>query len=337
MSYTTLTTFLQLASLANAIALHPSHNLASQQASKRQSTGTGTCTDLHMFIGRGWDEEYPGRNQNLINVICGLVSSCDYEDLLYDSTNPVDYSTSVEAGRVSGVGQITTYNEKCPNASLVLSGYSECANTVANILADSGVVPTALPGSAISAVLLFGDPTHVANKSYNVESGSQYSGEMNRTAESQANLDTFSGVLRSYCQDLDEVCSEGDGTRTYDTDTYHTNYFDLFSDEAGAWAVSMTGLPVTNTTTTTSDVCVEGTVADGISQNYLGLCVFSCQYGYCPPDVCTCSRYGTVVDEPAFNGTTDGCPADGLDDSYLGLCSFDCTHGYCPSGACQTC
>lgn len=326
------TTFLHFASLAGAVAL-PGNHVADL---KRQSTGTGNCTDLHMFIGRGWDETYPGRNQALIDAVCGSVSSCDYEDILYDSTNPIDYETSVEAGRVSGVSQITSYNEKCPNSSLVLSGYSEGANTVTNILADSGIIPTALPGSGISAVLLFGDPTHVANKSYNVESGSIYSGEMSRTAASQASLDTFSSVMRSYCQDLDEVCAMGDGTRTYNTSVYHTNYFDLFSKDAGAWAVNMTGL-LTTGSTTSSGTCVEGTVADGVSDNYLGLCVFSCQYGYCPEGVCTCARYGTVVDEPAYNGTTDGCPADGLDDSYLGLCSFDCTHGYCPEGACQTC
>lgn len=335
MSSKIITNILQLASLASAIALPAAPNATP----KRQSTGTGNCTDLHMFIGRGWNEEYPGRNQKLIDVVCGSVSSCDYEDIIYDSTNPVDYATSVEAGRQSGASQVTAYNELCPDSVLVLSGYSEGANTVVNILADSGIVPTALPGSAISAVLLFGDPTHVANKSYNVESGAIYSGQMTRTAESQANIDAYAGVLRSYCSDLDIVCSEGDGTRTYDTDTYHTNYFDLYSEEAGAWAVNMTGLSVSSngTTTTTSDTCVEGTVADGISENYLGLCVFSCQYGYCPEGVCTCTRYGTVTDVPAYNGTADGCPADGLDDSYLGLCSYDCTHGYCPEGACQVC
>lgn len=324
-------TFLRLASLASAVAVHGNP----VDILKRQSTGSGSCTDLHLFIGRGWDETYPGRNEALINVVCGLVSSCDYEDIVFDSTNPVDYSTSVEDGRASGASQITAYNEACPNSSLVLSGYSEGANVVANMLADSGLVPTTAPGSAISAALLFGDPTHVGNKSYNVQDGSPYSGEMTRDAESQANLDAFSDVLRSYCSILDEVCSMGDGTRTYDTATYHTNYFDLYSEDAGVWAVEMTGLPTTNTTS--SDVCVEGTVAEGLSENYLGLCVFACQYGYCPEGVCTCVRYGTVVDEPAFDGSTDGCPADGLDDSYLGLCSFDCTHGYCPEGACQTC
>lgn len=332
MSPSTIFNILQLAALASAAAV-PAHSTAA----KRQSTGTGACTDLHMFIGRGWNEEYPGRNEKLISVVCGSVNAtCDYEDIIYDSTNPVDYTTSVEAGRVSGASQITAYNELCPNSTLVLSGYSEGANTVANILADSDIVPTAVPGSAIAAVLLFGDPTHVANKTYNVESGAIYAGEMNRTAESQTNLDAFSDLLRSYCNDLDKVCAQGDGTRTYDTDTYHTNYFDLYSEDAGAWTVSMTGLPASNGTTTTSDTCVEGTVADGVSDNYLGLCVFSCQYGNCPEDVCSCSRYGTVVDVPAYNGTTDGCPADGLDDSYLGLCSYDCTHGYCPEGACQT-
>lgn len=330
---TTLTNFLQMASLASAAAFPsmPRVNL-----NKRQSNGTGTCTDLHMFIGRGWDEGYPGRNTLLIDYVCSAVSSCDYEDILYDSTNPIDFETSVEDGRSSGVSQITSYNERCPDSLLVLSGYSEGANVVTNILADSGLTPTTLPGSAIAAALLFGDPTHVGNKSYNVEDGSVYTGEFSRGDESQANLDAFSGVLRSYCHALDKVCAYGDGTRTYETDVYHTNYFDLYSDDAGQWAVNMTGLPYT-TPADDAQQCVEGTVAEGVSDNYLGLCVFSCQYGYCPEGICTCSRNGTVVDVPTANYTTDGCPADGLDDSYSGLCSYDCTHGYCPEGACQVC
>lgn len=327
----TLTNFLQMASLASAAAF-PSAPMVNN---KRQSTGTGNCTDLHMFIGRGWDEGYPGRNTLLIDYVCGAVSSCDYEDVLYDSTNPVDYDTSVEDGRSSGVSQITSYNKQCPNTTLVLSGYSEGANVMTNILADSGLTPTTLPGSAISAVLLFGDPTHVGNMSYNIGNGSIYTGEFNRTEESQTNLDAFSDVMRSYCNGLDKVCAYGDGTRYYETDVYHTNYFDLYSDDAGQWAINMTGLPYTSVTD--SQTCVEGTVADGVTDNYLGLCVFSCQYGYCPDDVCTCSRYGTVTDVPTANYTTDGCPADGLDDSYAGLCSYDCTHGYCPEGACQVC
>lgn len=82
---------------------------------------------------------------------------------------------------------------------------------------------------------------------------------------------------------------------------------------------------------TGSQVCVAGTGTG----NYLGLCSFCCQYGYCPPGPCTCSTYGTQITPPASNGVV-GVPIDGEDSSYLGLCSYACDHGYCPSTACKT-
>ncbi|KAF3935590.1 hypothetical protein ABW19_dt0203796 [Dactylella cylindrospora] len=81
---------------------------------------------------------------------------------------------------------------------------------------------------------------------------------------------------------------------------------------------------------TPSGVCIQGTG----SNNYIGLCQFCCNYGYCPPGPCTCTAYGAQVPPPPETGV-NGVPAAGLDDSYLGLCSFACNHGYCPSTACR--
>ncbi|KAL6894894.1 mutanase [Trichoderma evansii] len=83
-------------------------------------------------------------------------------------------------------------------------------------------------------------------------------------------------------------------------------------------------------------VCVAGTVASGESGNYIGLCNFSCNYGYCPPGPCVCTAYGSPISPPATNGR-NGCPLAGEGDGYLGLCSFSCNHGYCPPTACQYC
>jgi hypothetical protein len=76
--------------------------------------------------------------------------------------------------------------------------------------------------------------------------------------------------------------------------------------------------------------CIAGTG----SNNYIGLCSFCCNYGYCPPGPCTCTNYGSPVTRPPSTGT-HGVPLVGEDDSYLGLCSFACDHGYCPPTACR--
>ena len=80
-----------------------------------------------------------------------------------------------------------------------------------------------------------------------------------------------------------------------------------------------------------STVCVAGTGPG----NYIGLCSFCCNYGYCPPGPCTCTAYGNPVPTPPTTGA-NGVPLPGEDNSYLGLCSFACNHGYCPPTACTT-
>ncbi|KAJ3549753.1 hypothetical protein NM208_g328 [Fusarium decemcellulare] len=86
---------------------------------------------------------------------------------------------------------------------------------------------------------------------------------------------------------------------------------------------------VTTTNPGNGQACIQGTVADGQSGNYLGLCEYTCMYNYCPPAQCKCIAYGSAKSPPATNGR-EGCPADGLDESYKGLCSYTCNHGYSP-------
>ncbi|KAF3910589.1 hypothetical protein ABW21_db0203193 [Orbilia brochopaga] len=81
---------------------------------------------------------------------------------------------------------------------------------------------------------------------------------------------------------------------------------------------------------TGGSVCNHGT-GDG---NFLGLCDFSCFYGYCPDGVCRCTSWGAQNPPPPTNGR-NGVPLPGENDGYLGLCSFACNHGYCPPTACM--
>jgi hypothetical protein len=102
-----------------------------------------------------------------------------------------------------------------------------------------------------------------------------------------------------------------------------------------------TSIPVPATTKTTppastsssnpagGSTCIAGTGPG----NYVGLCVFSCQYGYCPLGPCTCTAYGAGVPAPPVTANP-GYPLPGEDNTYLGLCSFCCSHGYCPPTAC---
>ncbi|PVH79260.1 carbohydrate-binding module family 24 protein [Cadophora sp. DSE1049] len=76
-------------------------------------------------------------------------------------------------------------------------------------------------------------------------------------------------------------------------------------------------------------VCVSGT---GTLPIYNDLCSFTCNLGFCPDKVCSCSQRGNQVKLSVSVG--GGCPAAGLDSSYVGLCNFACSQGYCPSKYC---
>jgi hypothetical protein len=124
------------------------------------------------------------------------------------------------------------------------------------------------------------------------------------------------------------------GTRHQNSQTSNTSAASSNPTAIVTVTVAPTSLSPSPTTTdppTTTSVCVGGTGAG----NYAGLCGFACNYGYCPPGPCTCTKSGTPVPTPPTSGVK-GVPLKDEDDSYTGLCSYCCNHGYCPKGACST-
>lgn len=51
-----------------------------------------------------------------------------------------DYCGAVEQGATNGAAQIKAYNKKCPDTKLVVSGYSQGAQVVGDILGGGGGV-----------------------------------------------------------------------------------------------------------------------------------------------------------------------------------------------------
>ena len=226
-----------------------------------------SCKDVHIFLAKGWNEPYPGRQGKLAGAICYGLDSCDYEDIQYENAEGSDYCTAVAEGDRNGVAQMTAYAERCPASKLVLSGYSQGANIVGDILgggdrADcntgvtNGLDRSSSPGSkrkffyhinrlhtltsiTVGAVLLFGDPEHVANQAYNVLSGSGESAEGPRNGDSLTRMNQFSSVTRSYCDHADPICAAA-GPGPFDVNT-HLNYFDIYSDDAAGWVKSTLG------------------------------------------------------------------------------------------------
>lgn len=122
----TLTWAVAFLGAASAAALPAEENsLAPRQAA---------CKDVHIFIAKGNNEPYPGRQGKLTGAICYGLPSCDYEDILYRNEEGYDYCKGVTEGKRNGLKQMKAYANRCPNSKLVLSGYSQGCNVVGDML-----------------------------------------------------------------------------------------------------------------------------------------------------------------------------------------------------------
>src|SRR5687767_4431038 len=81
--------------------------------------------------------------------------------------------------------------------------------------------------------MIFGDTRHTAGQSYNYLNGSSKDGLFPRPDDQLAGMNEYASVLRNWCPDTDPICAQGDIVET------HLNYFDIYSDEAGAWVREM--------------------------------------------------------------------------------------------------
>ncbi|KAI0884890.1 carbohydrate esterase family 5 protein [Annulohypoxylon maeteangense] len=204
------------------------------------------CQDVHFFIARGSTEPYPGRQEDLVNAVCEGLSSCGYEDIIYPASFD-NYCASAYGGVVNGTAQITAYAESCPNAKLVLTGYSQGGHVAGDILGGGGgeipnqgctqptntpLSPETSPGNKIVAVTFFGDVRHTASQSYNVGTGAAGSGILPRSAAELESLNKFSDLLHSWCFVDDPVCAGGADVSA------HLQYFDASIAEAAAFVKS---------------------------------------------------------------------------------------------------
>ncbi|KAK6853077.1 hypothetical protein PG995_009889 [Apiospora arundinis] len=219
----------------------------------RQSTGTGKCTDVHVFVAKGNNEPYPGRQGKLVNAICEGYDSCDYEDIVMQNMLPDPYCDSVHEGGANTAKQVVAYNKKCPDTKLVLTGYSQGAHALGDGLSGGGGVffqgcveksvepldPKSSAAKAVSAILTFGDTRHTANQPFNYESGKGGDGLFPRPGDQLEKLNAFADRHRDYCVNTDSICSGADPKNPEAKS--HLTYFDRFTDEAAKWVKEKLG------------------------------------------------------------------------------------------------
>ncbi|POS79058.1 hypothetical protein DHEL01_v202544 [Diaporthe helianthi] len=216
------------------------------------------CHDVHVFLARG-NNELPGaatRQTSLVTAICDGRKSCGWEDI--DYVNPTDnkYAEACYEGAINGLKQIRSYGDDCPDSKLVLTGYSQGAHVIGDILGGGGgtfetmgggehmgqesnedfvegLDKDSSPGNQIVAAFLWGDTRHVAGQAYEALDGGDFEGWYPRNETEIKSLNKWSDILRTWCDARDGVCA-------FDTTaevnyTYHWNYLELYSQDAADW------------------------------------------------------------------------------------------------------
>ncbi|KEF61439.1 uncharacterized protein A1O9_03005 [Exophiala aquamarina CBS 119918] len=232
------------------------------------------CDDVHFFLARGNNEPYPGRQGDLVAATCDGLANCGYENLIYSALFTDLSCQSTYDGTVAGHKQLTSYAERCPKSKLILAGYSQGGQIVADILGGGGGVsfngciqpstpaldPNTSPGSRLSAVIIFGNTRHTKNQPYNFGNGSSYDGLFPRTDPAMlTGLDAYAGIMRDWCLEPDPICA---GNKSDALVSTHLGYYDVYSGEAAAWIKSVASLTDNSDFQTVIPTSISGTVQD---------------------------------------------------------------------------
>lgn len=210
-------------------ALTAAQSIAAQQPAL-------VCNAVQIFIARGHGEQIPGLQTVIVDEICKDRPSCGSQSIAYNATSgPSTLCVDQYAGILRGWADISEYAAQCPEAKLVLTGWSRGGALVSDLLAGGGGIPLAgdlceqpvtpaldpdvFPGNRIAAVLNFGVLHHNANQTYNIGSGSSSTGQHPRTPAMLQLLSRWSEKFRDYCVAGDPLCAQGGDSGS------HRDYF----------------------------------------------------------------------------------------------------------------
>lgn len=231
------------------------------------------CQDVHIFLARGNNEPYPGRQGTLVAAICENVASCGYEDLIYSALYTDLSCQTTYDGTVAGHTQLTSYADRCPNSKLIVAGYSQGAQIALDILGGGGGVSfngcvqpntaaldrTTSPGNRLSAVLAIGNTRHTANQPYNFGNGSAIDGLFPKSGAQLSAIAAYTDITHDWCVSTDPICAADSSFSNVST---HLGYYDVYAQEAAAWIRAVASITADSTFHTVIPTHVSGTVQD---------------------------------------------------------------------------
>ncbi|KAH7017477.1 cutinase-domain-containing protein [Ilyonectria destructans] len=230
-----------------------------------------TCVQgLYMIVARGTGEkEGSGITGSLAEDIADRIDDSAVEPLDYPAAfSDPDYLYSERDGVDIMQDMITSYHDACPDGKMAVFGYSQggqvtsdafCGSSGISGFSEAAPLPTSLVDDSVVAIIVFGDPTHVAEAPYN-RGTSQKNGVWPRENITVCE-DNYTGIMRSYCDTGDVFCDLGtDGE-------VHRLYITNYGDDVANFVVQKYKDMMSKTTATASGTASGSPSETGDSDN----------------------------------------------------------------------
>jgi len=91
------------------------------------SFAAAQCNQVQIFTAVGHGETYPGVQRSITTAVCRGISSCGVENIQYESVkkdNSYNGCKAIVDGIAYGKRVIAEYAAKCPEAKIVVTGWS---------------------------------------------------------------------------------------------------------------------------------------------------------------------------------------------------------------------
>ncbi|KAJ7851458.1 cutinase [Mycena leptocephala] len=178
------------------------------------------CSAVHIITARA-STEAPGEGiigSVVSAVVQGSSQTVSRESVNYPATL-TNYDSSESLGVTDMRNKLAAQARSCPNTKIVLMGYSQGAQVAGT-------------PCQVAAVILMGDPAHVAGESFQKGTANNRNGIFPR---SNHGLEQFSAKIASFCDTGDEFCASGLSLPV------HLGYVQEYGSQATAFVLGRIG------------------------------------------------------------------------------------------------
>ncbi|KAF7369603.1 Acetylxylan esterase 2 [Mycena venus] len=186
------------------------------------------CSAIHVITARA-STEAPGEGiigAVVSSVVQGSSQNVSRESVDYPAT-VANYDSSESLGVTDMENKLAAKAGSCPDTKIVLMGYSQGAQVTGDTMVAQGAGV-----SQVAAVILMGDPAHVAGESFQKGTANNQNGIFPR---SNNGLEQFSDKIASFCDIGDEFCASGASLAV------HLGYVQEYGSQATAFVLGRIG------------------------------------------------------------------------------------------------